>query len=97
MSANKKRYLEKRCYVLRIFKLGGGNSNVKAYSIGRDYIDVVFGRGARYRYSYRSAGIDKVEQMKMLARKGVGLNSYIMRYAKMDYLKNNLEGCRCIM
>ena len=41
----------------------GGNSNVKAYSIGQDYIDVVFGRGARYRYSYRSAGIDKVEQM----------------------------------
>ena len=46
----------------------GGNSNVKAYSIGQDYIDVVFGRGARYRYSYRSAGIDKVEQMTMLAR-----------------------------
>ncbi len=64
----------------------GGNSNVKAYSIGQDYIDVVFGRGARYRYSYRSAGIDKVEQMKMLARKGVGLNSYIMRYALMDYV-----------
>lgn len=65
----------------------GGNSNVKAYSIGQDYIDVVFGRGAHYRYSYRSAGIDKVEQMKMLAKKGVGLNSYIMRYAKMDYEK----------
>ena len=65
----------------------GGNSNVKAYSIGQDDIDVVFGRGASYRYSYRSAGIDKVEQMKMLAKKGVGLNSYIMRYAKMDYEK----------
>ena len=65
----------------------GGNSNVKAYSIGQEYIDVVLGRGARYRYSYRSAGIDKVEQMKMLAKKGVGLNSYIMRYAKMDYEK----------
>ena len=65
----------------------GGNSNVKAYSIGRDYIDVVFGRGNLYRYSYKSAGQDKVEQMKMLARKGVGLNSYIMRYAKKDYEK----------
>ena len=63
----------------------GGNSNVKAYSIGLDYIEVVFGRGALYRYSYRSAGKDKVEQMKILARKGVGLNSYIMRSAKMDY------------
>lgn len=65
----------------------GGNSNVKAYSIGPDYIDVVFGRWALYRYSYRSAGEDKVEQMKILARKGVGLNSYIMRYAKMNYEK----------
>ena len=65
----------------------GGNYNVKAYSIGLDYIEVVFGRGALYRYSYRSAGKDKVEQMKILARKGVGLNSYIMRYAKMDYEK----------
>lgn len=46
----------------------GGNSNVKAYSIGLDYIEVVFGRGALYRYSYRSAGKDKVEQMKILAR-----------------------------
>ena len=33
-----------------------GNSNVKEYSIGQDYIDVVFGEGVRYRYSYRSAG-----------------------------------------
>ncbi len=65
----------------------GGNSNVKAYLIGQDYIDVVFGRGSLYRYSYKSAGKDKVEHMKMLARKGVGLNSYIMRYAKMDYEK----------
>ena len=64
-----------------------GNSNVKEYSIGQVYIDVVFGKGVRYRYSYRSAGIDKVEQMKILAKNGVGLNSYIMRYARMDYEK----------
>ena len=65
----------------------GGNSGIKAYSIGQDYVDVVFTSGALYRYSYRSAGRDKVEQMKILARKGVGLNSYIMRYARMDYEK----------
>ena len=66
-----------------------GNSNVKAYSIGQDYIDVIFGDQSCYRYSYRSAGIDKVEQMKTLARSGVGLNSYIMRYARMDYEKKS--------
>ena len=66
----------------------GGNSNVKEYSIGQDYIDVVFGRGVCCRYSYRSAGIDKIEQMKMFARKGVGLNSYIMRYVSFFYAKS---------
>lgn len=65
----------------------GGNSNVKSYSIGQDYIDVVFGKGALYRYSYKSAGREKVEQMKRLARQGVGLNSYIMRCARKDYEK----------
>jgi hypothetical protein len=67
------------------YKNLGGNSNVRAYSIGRDYIDVVFGGGAIYRYSYRSAGTTKVEQMKVLARQGLGLNSYIMRNARKDY------------
>ena len=65
----------------------GGNSNIKEYSIGQDYIDVVFGSGSLYRYSYKSAVKDKVEQMKILARKGVSLNSYIMRCARMDYEK----------
>lgn len=63
----------------------GRNSNVKEYSIGSDYIDVVFGKGNCYRYSYKSAGMEKVEQMKILAQQGIGLNSYIMRYARKDY------------
>jgi hypothetical protein len=67
------------------YKNLGGNSNIRAYSIGRDYIEVVFGGGEIYRYSYRSAGTTKVEQMKVLARQGFGLNSYIMRNARKDY------------
>ncbi len=63
----------------------GGNSNVTAYTIGLDFIDVQFGGGRIYRYSYMSAGSDKVEKMKELAKQGVGLNSYIMRYARQDY------------
>lgn len=65
----------------------GGNSNVIAYAIGADFIDVQFGGGRTYRYSYRSAGSDKVEKMKELAKQGVGLNSYIMRFARKDYEK----------
>ena len=63
----------------------GGNSNVYAYQYGEDYIDVQFFGGKVYRYSYRSAGHEKVEEMKKCATAGRGLNSYIMKYAKYDY------------
>lgn len=63
----------------------GGNSGVRAFTIGVDYIEVQFQTGRIYKYSYRSAGREKVEEMKRLALQGCGLNSYIMRYAKMDY------------
>lgn len=70
---------------MKLYKNLGGNSNVLAYLNGEDYIDVQFGDGMIYRYSYQSAGVDKVEHMKALAVQGQGLNSYIMRYAKMNY------------
>ena len=69
------------------YKNLGGNSNIHAFSIGEDYIDVQFNGGAVYRYSYKSAGSVKVEEMKRLATNGVGLNSYIMRNARKDYEK----------
>lgn len=67
----------------------GCNSNIKEYEIGEDYIDVVFGDNSLYRYSYMSAGREKVEVMKNLARQGSGLNSYIMRHAKQNYEKKS--------
>ena len=62
---------------MQIYKNLGGNSNIRAYSIGEDFIDVQFNGGALYRYSYLSAGREKVEQMKRLAIQGVGLNSFL--------------------
>lgn len=66
-----------------------GNSGVTAYALGVDYIDVQFrtGRCKTYRYSYASAGETKVETMKQLAVRGYGLNTYIQRYAREDYVK----------
>lgn len=72
---------------MQIYKNLGGNSSVRTFSIGTDYIDVQFSSGTPYRYSYKSAGIEKVEQMKKLAISGRGLGSYINRYAKYDYEK----------
>lgn len=66
----------------------GGSSNVEAYELGATYIDVKFFKTPKvYRYSYHSAGREKVETMKELACKGSGLNSYIMRNARFDYEK----------
>lgn len=72
---------------MQIYKNLGGNSNVQWFIIGDDYIDVQFGSGNPYRYSYRSAGKEKVETMKRLALEGQGLNSYIMKNARLDYEK----------
>ena len=70
---------------MQLYKNLGGNSNILSYDIGDNFIEVQFKNGNKYKYSYRSAGIDKVEKMKVLAVSGQGLNSYIMREAKYDY------------
>lgn len=62
-----------------------GNSNITAYNIGPDFIQVMFGNGEVYNYTYDSAGEDNVEEMKRLAESGSGLNSYILAYVKEDY------------
>lgn len=63
-----------------------GNSNIEAYEIGYDYIDVkFFGTYKVYRYSYASAGEDNIEEAKLLARQGYGLNSFIMRRMRTLY------------
>ena len=63
-----------------------GDSNVYSFEIGADYIQVQFINGSRvYRYSYSKAGRIHVDQMKMLALSGRGLNSYINKNVKYFY------------
>lgn len=62
-----------------------GKSGVKAFEIGADFIKVMFSTGAVYTYTFRSAGVEKVDEMKRLALQGCGLNSFIMKYAKYNY------------
>ena len=62
-----------------------GNSGVIAFEIGNTWIKVQFTTGLPYTYSYRKAGEIHVERMKVLARKGRGLNSYIMLNCKYSY------------
>jgi len=63
-----------------------GNSSVTYYQINDNSISVWFQGAARnYTYSYRKAGQYHVEQMKMLARSGAGLGSYINRNVRKLY------------
>jgi len=63
-----------------------GTSNVESYEIGSRYITVKFRGTARlYTYSYDKAGSDHVENMKALAQRGSGLNSYIGKNVRKAY------------
>ena len=64
-----------------------GDSSVVAYEIDEDSITVEFEGGARYVYTYQSAGSANVEQMKRLAIAGEGLQTFINRVVKKGYAK----------
>ena len=67
------------------YRNSGGESGVSAFEISTDNIRAKFSTGSVYKYSYRKAGNGHVEQMKILARHGKGLNSYINRHVKFLY------------
>ena len=65
----------------------GGNSGIVSYETGSDSITVTFQGGATYLYNYAATGKDNVEQMKLLAKAGQGLNSFISINVKKNYAK----------
>lgn len=71
--------------MITIYKNLGGNSGVRAYEIMPTSIRVQFKEGKWYVYSYSKAGFSHVENMKMLAERGIGLCSYIQRNVKYLY------------
>ncbi len=54
-------------------------SSVFAYEIGQDSISVEYDSGARYLYTFASAGRNNIETMKALALRGEGLRSFIRK------------------
>lgn len=64
-----------------------GDSGVSGYEIGIDFIRVQFSTGSIYLYTYDSAGQDKIDRMKVLARMGDGLNSFINTSARRLYAR----------
>ena len=72
------------------YKNLGGNSGVFAYECGDDYIRVKFRDGAIYLYNYVSAGSSNIEEMKLLAEAGQGLNSFINRNVRKRYARKEV-------
>jgi hypothetical protein len=62
-----------------------GNSGVIAYAIKPDSIAVQFTDGKVYVYTYASAGKRNIEQMKKLAKNGLGLSTFISTTVKNRY------------
>jgi hypothetical protein len=56
------------------------DSGIDAYEAGANYMRVRFIHGGTYVYTYRSAGRHHIENMKLLAKSGKGLNTYINDY-----------------
>lgn len=62
-----------------------GNSPITHFQIENEKIIVWFKGGKSYSYSYRKAGKDHVEQMKILAKSGSGLSAYITKNVRFSY------------
>ncbi len=73
--------------IMEIYKDITNDSNVTHYDIGDTYIKVKFNGTAKiYTYSYSGkAGKYHVDRMKILAKSGDGLNSYINLNVKYKY------------
>ena len=70
---------------MEVYANKSGRSSVYAYIIGADFISVQFKNGKVYRYAYSRAGSTNVERMKILARQGLGLNTYIKTQVNLRY------------
>ncbi|MDR3048819.1 MAG: hypothetical protein LBV16_03130 [Elusimicrobiota bacterium] len=65
-----------------------GKSGIEAYEIGDTYVAIKFKKTNKiYTYSYHLAKKHNVDNMKNLAEKGQGLNSYIMKNVRNLYDK----------
>lgn len=73
---------------MTFYKDKNHDSNIESYEIGPDFITVKFRRTSKlYTYSYFTAGRVHVEKMKILAKNGDGLNSYINLNCRDKYVK----------
>jgi hypothetical protein len=72
---------------MEMYKNTRRNSGVSAYESGSDFIRVKFKDGAVYLYTVASAGLNNINEMKVLAVNGNGLNTFINQNVRKNYAK----------
>lgn len=70
----------------------GGNSSVRGYDHGENWLVVMFSDGSRYLYTLKSTDRETLDYMRRLAMAGKGLNSYITRIVGPNYAGRNYKG-----
>ncbi|ABY63278.1 virion structural protein [Pseudomonas phage 201phi2-1] len=70
----------------------GGNSSIRGYDHGEDWLVVMFSDGSRYLYTLKSTEREQLDYMRRLAMAGKGLNSYITRIVQANYAGRNYKG-----
>lgn len=70
----------------------GGNSGVRGYDHGEDWMVVMFADGSRYLYTLKSTDRNTLDYMRQLATAGKGLNSYLTRIVGSGYAGRNYKG-----
>lgn len=70
---------------MHIYANQSRQSGIRAFEIGSDRISVRFADGQVYDYTYASTGRANVERMKLLAREGRGLCTFISQHVGSNY------------
>jgi macrodomain Ter protein organizer (MatP/YcbG family) len=67
------------------YKTASHDTGVIAYETCKDSISIKFRDGSVYVYTNKSAGRAAVAEMKSLAKKGVGLTTFINQHVREHY------------
>jgi hypothetical protein len=67
------------------YKNSNHDTGVIAYETGKDSISIKFRDESVYLYTNKSAGPAAISEMKILAKKGAGLTTYINRHVREHY------------
>jgi len=69
---------------MEVYKNKNGDSGITHFELGEDHIQIKFqGKPWRYLYSDELNGKSHIEKMKVLARAGKGLGTYISQHPEV--------------